>query len=644
MYQIICIPDHLLSYFLGANDGASHDSNNIPAADIAVEQQQHQQPAAQMMPTSILRSSSQPNSIHTNNKMVGNLPNTSPSLESFVNARARDSSGALTNNTGTSMSMGTLPTPHSVHFYDEVQHPPQAVPSAAAVMPSQVDPSLQYRTSSQGSMHKVPSRASNASSNGSSSSSLAAMASAMALGNPTQVMMMQQKLQNRADQVVSGVQYQLNSNISPITPVNMMMGSPTGQEFMMLPPPTQSNNMIAQMAQNIGGQQHQQHLMNLQQNMLMAQAPISMNNQVPNNASQQQQQQPQTNFLPQMNPPNQPLSTMQTQTYAKGGFPDPQSVTSSVLAAQPPPQQQQYPELPQQPMSQPHLPQQQQQQGQQIQIGVNGQTIPINAVPTANGGLVYQIDSSVVPTAGLRYFTKAINDVSKPEEKKNVDPQVMAEKRAQRLARNRQSARNSRRRKKEHLQNLEAKVQKLQRELESEVRRKVSSMEEGLMKQREDMMEQWLANQSSGSASPDEEQEGDDKRRKQLALILQETGVNCQVRRAVVAHQYNMLRNTFLSPMNHYSVWMLLQSASFFTEAARQRDATAAASNEVVDKVNDRANSKAIGESIYNEDKDLVGRVISNSKDGLKTWPLYCHEITMTMEQEERIVDQLHVK
>ena len=644
MYQIIlCIPDHLLSYFLGANDGASHDSN-IPAVDIAVEKQRHQQPAA---PQSILRSSSQPNSIHANNKMVGNLPNTSPSLESFVNARARDSSGALTNNTGTSMSMGTLPTPHSVHFYDE-QYPPQAAPSAAAAMPSHVDPSLQYRTNSQGSMPKIPSRASNASSNGSSSSSLAAMASAMALGNPTQVMMMQQKLQNRADQVVSGVQYQLNSNISPITPVNMMMGSPSGQEFMMLPPPTQSNNMIAQMAQNIGGQQqhpHQQHLMNLQQNMLMAQAPISMNNQVPNNAFQQQQQQQQTNFLPQMNPPNQqpPLATMQTQTYAKGGFPDPQSVTSSVLAAQPPTQQQQYPELPQQPMSQPHLPQQPQ-QSQQIQIGVNGQTIPINAVPTANGGLVYQIDSSVVPTAGLRYFTKAINDVSKPEEKKNVDPQVMAEKRAQRLARNRQSARNSRRRKKEHLQNLEAKVQKLQCELESEVRSKVSSMEEGLMKQREDMMEQWLVKQPSDSASPDEEQGGDDERRKQLALILQETGVNCQIRRAVVAHQYNMLRNTFLSPMNHYSVWMLLQSASFFTEAARQRDADAAASGEIVNKVNDRANSKAIGETIYNEDKERVGRVISNSNDGLKTWPLYCHEITMTMEQEERIVNQLHVK
>merc|ERR1719203_2352406 len=156
-------------------------------------------------------------------------------------------------------------------------------------------------------------------------------------------------------------------------------------------------------------------------------------------------------------------------------------------------------------------------------------------------------------------------------------------------------------------------------------------------------MKQWLADQSSDSASP-EEQGGDDERRKQLALILQETGVNCQIRRAVVAHQYNMLRNTFLSPMNHYSVWMLLQSASFFTEAARQRDADAAAKNEVVDKVNDRANSKAIGETIYNEDKERVGRVISNSNDGLKTWPLYCHEITMTMEQEERIVDQLHVK
>jgi hypothetical protein len=130
---------------------------------------------------------------------------------------------------------------------------------------------------------------------------------------------------------------------------------------------------------------------------------------------------------------------------------------------------------------------------QQIQIGLNGQTIPITAVPGANGSIFYQVDPSVVPTSGLRYFTKAINELSKADEQKEIDPEILAEKRRQRLARNRESARQSRRRKKEHLASLAAKVQKLQRQLEAEVRSKIRSMEGGLSRQRCNMVEKWLA-------------------------------------------------------------------------------------------------------------------------------------------------------
>ena len=129
-------------------------------------------------------------------------------------------------------------------------------------------------------------------------------------------------------------------------------------------------------------------------------------------------------------PPGAAIQSIQHQMHQKhqhmGGFPDPNSVTSAVLAQQ---QQQQ--------QQQPHQMQPQQQpQQQQIQIGLhNGQTIPLTAIPTPNGSVYYQIDpSATIPaasnSASLRYFTKAINEVSKSEEHKEaVDPKVLAEKR-----------------------------------------------------------------------------------------------------------------------------------------------------------------------------------------------------------------------
>ena len=606
MHQSLFLLDHLLSYFLGANEGVL--PNNPPL-------EPHQQPpVVNMEPTSILRSSS-----HSSPNIGGS------SLENFVHSRARESSDGLTS-ISSSVSMSNPPT-HSVSFMDQ-QRP--------------TFPGQSSQHSSQASMHRVPSRAS---SENSSSSSLATMAAALALGGPNQVMYMQQKLQNRYQ--LNG--YQMN-NMSPVTPVNML-GSPSGYENMMLPPPPRfpnghaQNNMMQQQQQQMmmSNLQHQQQHQQQQQMMPQVVGSSMSNTQTATNGTKQQ-----PNFLPQMSPlPNpQPSFTvsalMQPQQHVhKGGFPTPSSITSSMLG------QPHQPHMHQQPMGQPQPQQQQAQQAQKIQIGMGGQNIPITAVPTENGQVVYQIDPSVVPTAGLRYFTKAINEVSKPEEKKDVDPQVLAKKRAERLARNRESARNSRRRKKEHLQTMGGKVKKLQCQVDSEVRDKVNTMEDGLMRQRDAMMERWLA-EHEGKESPDnsnKEVDENDECRKQLAIVLQKTGVNCSIRRAAIAHQYNFLRQTFLSPHNHFSVWMMMQSANFFTEASRQQQANIASGTvPSTNKTSARANSKQIGEDIYNEQKERLGSVTSNVNDQLKMWPLYCYEITMTMEQEERIINQAHAQ
>ena len=698
--------DHLLSYFLGANEGGTND-NNIPESDIAVEKNPDNIEAAASVnfaPANV-RPASQPSS-HINIAGVaaavaaaagitGPHQTQHPSLENFVHSRARESSGGLST---TSSSAGLPPTP-SVHFYDGHhssggQHPLPPIPVIAAsipahsseynsfVQPSQLrhasSSSLQNRSGSHGSMHKVPSRTSTTStgSTNSSASSLTNMAAALALGVPNQVMFMQQKLQSR-DQMTGVPINHHNSNALPITPV-MGMGSPSGYEMMMLPPPPRFPNgmtaaggvnpgqMMQQQQMNVNMQQQQQMNVNMQQhqNIMHQQQQSQQQLQIPqvvqsSNYAAAQQQQP--NFLPQMNPPSIPAGTgLHPPQPTHIGFPDPNSVTNAVLA-----QQQQLPQphelLHQQGVQLPAQTHQQMQhsvqhpQQQQIQIGLSGQTIPITAVPGADGQVHYQIDPSVVPTSGLRYFTKAINEVTKPAEVE--DPMVAAEKRQQRLARNRQSARQSRRRKKDHLSTMGTKVRSLQRQLDTELRAKCKSMEVGLVRQRGEVIEKWIADEQRRQAAAADSKEAIAQSRMNLAEILQKAGPNCPIRLAVASHQYHCLRQAFLSTHNRYALWMMMQSSPFFTEASNRRHNSMALAkqkeqqengetgNDVSEKkttIGTRANSKQVGEELYNTEKKSGNGVTCQAGDELRNWPLYCNEIGMTMEQEDRIINQAH--
>jgi len=455
---------------------------------------------------------------------------------------------------------------------------------------------------SNGSLHKVPSTTSTT---GSSNSSLTNLAAALALGAPpNHVMIMQQQLQAREESKAAN-----SEPHTPITPLNMM--SPRSQEFMMLPPPPRFPG---------NGLSHQQLHLVQQQQLQMAQQ-----------MQQQQQQQSQQGQMPQpiihpswsqqVSGSSLPGTTQQSMQFQQQhppqhynqypqtphvGFPDPNSVTGAVLS-QPP-----------------HS------QAQQIHIGVNGQTIPVNAVAGANGSIFYQIDPNVASSSNLRYFTKAINEVSKPVEQKE-DPAILAEKRQRRLARNRESARQSRRRKKERLVTLGAKVNQLQGQLENDVRQKIQSMEAGLNRKRSVQVQQWI--------------EVGRQNNEELTEILQSTCVNSPIRRAVIAHQYDFLRQSFFSSHSQFSVWLMRQSHRCFTASNGLKPVP------LPDKdpskkstAGTRANSKIVGEKLFEcgkEKSDGKG-VTCQANDELLLWPLYCYEVGITMEQEDRIVNQAH--
>ncbi len=587
---VLIFTDHLLSYFLGgesngdtileADTAVERDVANNGLAAVNVESRQSNRPASQPSSSNALGRLSQSQTVMSSQDLSYNNSLTAPESSSSSQLRVH-------------FSEDSLPAYQSRQVGQQVCNPPAA--RQASQQRRFSGSSVQHSSASSiGSLHTVPSTNSTV---GSSNSSLTNLAAALALGAPpNQVMAMQQKLQAREESKAGAT----SEHELPITPLSMM--SSRSQECMMLPPPprfpSQQQLHLIQQQHAQTQQMHQQEQQQQQSQQVQMPQPVI-------HPSWNQQTTQQTRQL------HQPLNHNQFSPAPTSGFPDPNSVTGSVLSQQPPPQSQAQ---------------------QQIHIGVNGQTIPVTAVPCSNGSIFYQIDPNVASSANLRYFTKAINEVSKPVEQKE-DPAILAEKRQRRLARNRESARQSRRRKKERLVNLGAKVNQLQRQLEGEVRQKILSMEAGLSRKRSVQIQRLIENGEQGN--------------EELAEILQGTGVNCPIRRAVIAHQYDFLRQTFFSSHSQFAVWLMRQPHSCFTASNYLKPMP------VPDKdpskkstAGTRANSKMVGEKLYGNEKEKNdGKgVTCQANDKLLLWPLYCYEVGMTMEQEDRIVNQAHAE
>eukprot|EP00956_Cyclotella_meneghiniana_P023083 scaffold44451_cov53-Cyclotella_meneghiniana.AAC.3 len=413
--------DHLLSYFLGGESS----QNNTTDADTAVERNEEPRP----------------------NNDHGDLihgSSSAPALEQSNSYDSKSPDGILRRST--SMGKSSL----SVHFLDNIPEEPKSFNDLSV---------MQDQSNSHGSMPTMPSTAS------SSASSLSTMAAAMAIGGPNQTMYIHQKLQGRV--VPSSSTEQLNST-SPITPVNMLC-SPAGQEQMMLPPPPRFPSGNGFTGMNV-------HQNSIQHPDLQSSQSMQMQSQW----NQQQQQQQQFQYSPQT---QQHLTWIQQMNEAclaaqqQQAFQQPQPQTQNVNGTNPSPVPNLVVSQSQQAQSTPF--QAQQPNTQQIQVGVDGATVPVTAVTNPDGTVSYHIDpnTAAVPKPALRYLTKAINEVVKPEDPDKEDPAVLAEKRQRRLARNRESARNSRRRKKELLNSLAQKVQKLQRQLDTEITSQIQSME-----------------------------------------------------------------------------------------------------------------------------------------------------------------------
>ncbi len=196
------------------------------------------------------------------------------------------------------------------------------------------------------------------------------------------------------------------------------------------------------------------------------------------------------------------------------------------------------------------------------------------------------------------------------------------EKRARRLARNRESARQSRRRKKERLATLEKQVTTLFAKVEEQRGEKIMVMESELQNRR-----------IEGLATVQSKQE--------LQQLLHDTGPNCVVRERVASFQYEKLRQLLLPRHQEFLLWLTLQQDEFFSTAKNNKTATSSVNNKA-----GRVSSKQIGEELMNEAKksqkqnieEEDDKVSSEANDFERMWPLLCFELLVSVDQEERLV------
>ncbi|CAJ1942652.1 unnamed protein product [Cylindrotheca closterium] len=203
------------------------------------------------------------------------------------------------------------------------------------------------------------------------------------------------------------------------------------------------------------------------------------------------------------------------------------------------------------------------------------------------------------------------------------------EKRAKRLERNRESARRSRRKKKERLSSLEEKVSNLYQRIETERRNQINCMDDAF---EDDLKDSVATMRTLVGHTAEQDQKA------KLGHFLQSTGMNSKVRRSVLDFQYTTLKQTILPPYHKFLLWMTLHPDKFFTHA---RESHVIQDTKKVRPPPGKLSSKQVGEELANIDKGKTWSQSAQAVDKTRMWPLFCFELSVSVDQEEKMLHTL---
>ncbi|CAI5744260.1 unnamed protein product [Peronospora destructor] len=197
-----------------------------------------------------------------------------------------------------------------------------------------------------------------------------------------------------------------------------------------------------------------------------------------------------------------------------------------------------------------------------------GQTVPLDSertfasdliatgTPVSSNSSFQQTQGSVTECSMMRPMT---ND---DDSSSNMGALDTDEKRQRRLARNRESARQSRRRKKQYLELLEEKVSQLTESIDRTRASHLERADEALNQVRSEILKSLAADRKNG----DSEEAVQEKIRQGIMLIQERFGPNCVERLAVKDYNFRQLDNLLLPPYCRFLLWLSIQDESFFDD------------------------------------------------------------------------------
>lgn len=178
-------------------------------------------------------------------------------------------------------------------------------------------------------------------------------------------------------------------------------------------------------------------------------------------------------------------------------------------------------------------------------------------------------------------------------------------RRQKRLERNRESARLSRRRRKQYLEILEERVTHLSTEVDQGRRAHAAQSVAVTVNKRRELLEEDSAMDNTESKSPEE----------RVRLLEHGLGRTSPEMMLVTTFKLQQLKSFSLPPQSKFVMWLTLQNDQYF------RGGRAAS---------ERLSAARIGERMLNSGNDRVPPAQS-------MWPLFCNEIGLSYDQEERV-------
>ncbi|KAF4323556.1 hypothetical protein BBO99_00003124 [Phytophthora kernoviae] len=188
-----------------------------------------------------------------------------------------------------------------------------------------------------------------------------------------------------------------------------------------------------------------------------------------------------------------------------------------------------------------------------------GAQVPTSTAQTSSG----QTSPAFQPAQGSFTESSMMRPALDDETSSNAGGLDSDEKRQRRLARNRESARQSRRRKKQYLELLEEKVSQLTESIDATRASHLEHADESLNSVRKEILETLTEDLKNGGT----EESVSEKIRQGIMLIQERFGPNSVERLAVKDYNFRQLDNLLLPPYCRFLLWLSIQDESFFDEA-----------------------------------------------------------------------------